>query len=197
MRIADLREALRYREYREVGRVTVRDLVLVAGAETRASGSGRTDTQSRLSDPWHSGVVEEHPWRSSSTISNWRERAHAVQLRATMRRRAAHLAKVQRDSIRTLMCMPREPLVFRPARSPMSPESFDLESDTAYIGPRHARNRSRSIRNSSGVLQGRQSALDAGGVRYTQINDPSEPGRVSTTTSSAVRPEGNDRRDGP
>ena len=130
--ITDLSESLRDRENVEVGRITVRNLV-------PAKRHGDSSVRQR---PHRIGrarcailrvlvVVEEHavafllpPFelaRAGARRSISRDKVRAARRTST---------NVQRCSIRTLTCMPREPLVFGQPRSPISSRNALTSSAT-------------------------------------------------------------------
>ncbi len=92
------------------------------------------------------------------------------------------------------MCMPREPLVFGQPRRPVSSSSAFTSratrctSDHATPGPG-----SRSTRSSSGCSRSAERTGCGCSSRQPRLTIQARPAASSTTNSSAVRPEGNDR----
>ena len=154
MRVADVCEALGHGEDGEVGRIAVGDLAPVRAAwrRERRAGGGRS-RPSRWCGPWRSGCSRGRLRGAPlSTIWNWRcrgARRSTARESATAARRTS--AKVQRGCMRTLMCMPREPLVLGQPWRPISESRALTSSATVRTcsqgtpGPG-----SRSTRSSSG-----------------------------------------------
>ena len=184
------------RQHGEIGRVAVGDLVpaerrrdaRVGQRAHRVRGASRAVLRVLV-------VVEEHAVALLLPPLRGRElRARAARSRATRASAARRTSvNVQRGSMRTFTCMPREPLVFGQPRSPSSSRSAFTSSATrrtsshATPGPG-----SRSTRSSSGCS--RSPARTGCGCSSMQprFTTHASPAASSTTTSSAVRPEGND-----
>jgi hypothetical protein len=142
VRIAEFREALGHREHREIGRLAVGDLVpMSSGVDTRASGSGRTEYAEQWCDPSRSGCSRGTRRAAPlSTISSWPAPARAARRRAISAMAARRTsANVQRGSIRTFTCIPREPLVLGQPRSPISSSSAFTSSATRARPPTRRR----------------------------------------------------------
>ena len=98
-------------------------------------------------------------------------------------------SKAQRCWIRTLTCIPREPLVFAQPRSPISSRSDFTSRATRRTsrqltpGPG-----SRSTRNSSGCSRSLERTGCGCSSMQPRLTIQASPAASSTTTSSALRP---------
>jgi hypothetical protein len=88
--------------------------------------------------------------------------------------------------------MPREPLVLGQPRSPISSRTLDLERDAAHVVPLNAGIRIEIDAQFVGVIEIARAHRMRMQLDAAEIDDPREPGGVVDTTSSAVRPDGNE-----
>ena len=182
VRIADLREALWHREYGKVGRLAVGNLVPVKRRGNPGIGN-RAHRIRRARRPILRilVVVEEHAVTLFFPPLRAGQGGRAPLDCARQReRRAAHL--VERSSvgsIRTLTCIPREPLVFGQPRSPISSRSDFTSRATrrtsAQLTPGPG---SRSTRNSSGWSRSHGAYRVRMQLDAAQVDDPREPRRI-------------------
>ena len=176
------REARRHRQHREVGRVAVGDLVPGRAAPTRARrAAAGPNRPSRSCGPWRSGCSRGTrrgaPPSTTSTSRAPGARRSISRENASAARRTS--VNVQRGSMRTLTCMPREPLVFGQPRRPSSLEQrLHLQRDAAHVGPRDARPRIEIDAQLVGMIE----IAGAHRVRMqldaAEVDDPREAGRV-------------------
>ena len=134
------------------------------------------------------------PWRSSFhhlLVASAGARRSTSRASASAARRT--WSNDQRGSMRTLTWMPREPDVLGQPTSPWSASTSRTTSATRRMSSQGTPGTgSRSTRSSSGWS--RSSARTACGLRSRQprLATQASPAASSITTSSAVRPDGND-----
>ena len=154
VRIADRSEAGGHGEDGEIGRDRSRRPRPRRAAPIRARrGAAAPNRRSRSSGPWRSGCSRgRRRGAPPSTTSRWRapgSRRSISREKASAARRTS--VNVQRCSIRTLTCMPREPLVFGQPSSPSSSSSACTSIATRRMSAQATPGvGSRSMRSSSG-----------------------------------------------
>ncbi len=164
-----------------------------SGVETRASGSGRieyADATVRSFAFWLKSTKTLSPRSSFHQRAVARPGARNSVSRASVSAASRTSRKVQRGSMRTLMCMPRDPEVFGQPTSPWSASTSRTTMATSTIWLQSTPGiGSRSTRSSSGWS--RSSARTGCGLRSMQPRFTTQASAAAsrTTTSSAELPD--------
>ena len=171
VRVADGGEARGHGEDGEVGGVAGRGPRPRRAARRRGRrAAGGRSRRRRWCGPWRSGCSRgRRRGAPPSTTWSWRAlgtRRSTARARARAARRTS--VKVQRGWMRTLMCMPREPLVLGQPSRPCSSRTALTSSATGGRRPRRRRGWGRGRRGARRGGRDRRSGRGADGARCSR-----------------------------